>query len=239
MGSHVPARPWRLPIAAALLLVAAHAGAASLQVAPTNITVAAGRQAEGLLLGNTGSAPLQAQVRVYRWTQVDGEDVLAPTRDIAISPPMLEVPSGGEQLVRVVRLGPAPAATEASYRVVVDELPVAADSGEGLRFVLRYSIPVFVAPQAGATTHALSLARTRDGRALEIGNAGTGHAQVSDLAFITTDGQRHDIAPGLSGYVLPGANMRWALPAVAAARDGHFQARINGEATPRTLGADR
>ena len=54
-----------------------------------------------------------------------------------------------------------------------------------------------------------------------------------------TDGQRHDIAPGLSGYVLPGASVRWVLPATIAARDGHFQARINGEATPRTLGAGR
>src|SRR5690606_27632881 len=107
-----------------------------------------------------------AQVRVYRWTQVDGQDVLEATRDLAISPPMLEVASGGEQLVRVVRLGPAPAATEASYRVVVDELPVAAvdaaDGGEGLRFVLRYSIPVFVASQAGDTAHSLSLVRTPD-----------------------------------------------------------------------------
>lgn len=240
MGSHMPARAWRLLVAAALLLGAAHAGAASLQVAPTSITVAAERQAEGLLLGNTGNAPLHAQVRVYRWTQVDGQDVLEATRDLAISPPMLEVASGGEQLVRVVRLGPAPAAIEASYRVVVDELPVAAaDGGEGLRFVLRYSIPVFVASQAGTTAHSLSLVRTPDGQAIEISNAGNGHAQVSDLALITTDGQRHDIAPGLSGYVLPDSSVRWALPANAAARDGHFQARINGEATPRTLDAVR
>lgn len=235
MGPHLAPRHRRFALAAALLLASAHAGAASLQVAPTSITVDAARQAEGLLLANTGDASLHAQARVYRWTQVDGEDVLEPTRDLAISPPMLEVAAGGEQLVRVVRLGLAPATVEASYRVVVDELPVDDGGGEGLRFVLRYSIPVFIAAQAGEATPALSLGRSGDGRALEIANAGTGHARVSDLAFITADGQRHDIAPGLSGYVLPGASRRWQLPDAAVAGDGHFQARINGEATPRTL----
>lgn len=174
---------WLALLAGALLLAGAHAGAASLQVAPTTVTVAAGRNAEGLVLGNTGDAVLHAQARVFRWTRVEGEDALEPTSDLAVSPPMLQVPAGGEQLVRVVRLGPAPEATEASYRVIVDELPLdSGEDGHGLHFVLRYSIPVFLAPAGGDASPRLSAARSPDGRSFTIGNSGSGHAQVSDMA---------------------------------------------------------
>lgn len=120
----------RLLPAAVLLMAAATSEAASLQVAPTQVRVSAGRAADGLTLANNGSSPLQAQVRAYLWTQQDGEDVLVPTRDIAVSPPMVGLAGGATQLVRVVRLGPPPQdGAEAAYRILVDELPPADDTG--------------------------------------------------------------------------------------------------------------
>ncbi|WP_149193848.1 fimbrial biogenesis chaperone [Luteimonas suaedae] len=239
---------WRTGCVAALLLASAVAGAASLQVTPTTVVVPADRSADGLVLSNNGQAPLHAQVRVFRWTQANGEDVLEPTTELAISPPMLELPPGGEQLVRVIRLGPPPAEVEASYRVIVDELPLEQPDGpepqaKGLRFVLRYSIPVFVAPQSRQTTAPVLHARLAGGpeaRFLELENLGNGRAQVSDLAHVGPDGDRLVIAAGLSGYVLPGRNRRWALPAgLGTGSGGTFQARINGEAVERTLVLDR
>ena len=233
-------------LAALLLAVPAVGGAASLQVAPTTVTVPAHRSADGLFLSNNGTTPLHAQARVYRWTQAAGEDVLEPTTDLALSPPMLELPAGGKQLVRVVRLGPPPADIEASYRVIVDELPVQGDAGQadrpGLRFVLRYSIPVFIAPQGDAATAPVLHARiggAAGARHFELENTGNGHAQVSDLTHVAADGTRRVIATGLSGYVLPGQGRRWTLPHDLAASPGAtFQARINGEAVERTLALD-
>ncbi|TDK26079.1 molecular chaperone [Luteimonas aestuarii] len=239
---------WRrsLCCAAALLLAAAAAGAASLQVTPTTVTVPAERAADGLILSNSGSAPLHAQVRVFRWTQVDGEDVLEPSTDLAISPPMLELAPGGDQLVRIVRLGPPPTGTEASYRVIVDELPLddtPAPGRRGLQFVLRYSIPVFLAPHGNPATAPILHARIggdADDRFLQLDNLGNGHAQVADLTHVAADGHGRVIAQGLSGYVLPGQTRRWSLPAgLDATPGGSFQARINGEAVERTLVLDR
>lgn len=234
-------RCWRALWAALLLAMSAGVGAASLQVSPTTVEVSAARNAAGLTLTNHGDQPLTVQVRVFRWTQADGEDVLAPGSDLAISPPMLTLPAGGEQLVRIVRLGPPPT-QETAYRVVVDELPLDRDDGAGspgLRFVLRYSIPVFLAPagdSATAPTLHAQVAAPADGRAFHLENIGNGRAQVSDLAYVADDGGRQVIAAGLSGYVLPGQRRSWMLPpALATASGGSINARINGETQERTL----
>ncbi|WP_267120372.1 fimbrial biogenesis chaperone, partial [Xanthomonas sacchari] len=138
----------RLPALAALWLAAAGAAvAASLQVAPTSVSLRAEETAQGLWLSNSGDVPLRAQVRVFRWQQRDGEDVLDPSDRIALSPPMLQLAPHARQLVRVIRLDPAPAAGEDAYRILVDELPSQDASGNasaGLQFVLRYSVPVFL-----------------------------------------------------------------------------------------------
>ena len=232
-----------LALAAVLLAVSMPLCAADLQVAPTMVIIAADKGADGLTLRNSGARPLVAQVRVFAWEQNAGEDHLDPTEDLAISPAMLEIAPGAEQLVRIVRLADPPEAIERSYRVIVDEIPgprPASDVRMGLNFVLRYSIPVFVAPPA-QTMPVLHARLTHDGagRVLELENVGTAHAQIADLTHAGPDGRRM-IAAGLAGYVLPGRRRSWALP--ADARPGphaDIQARINGEPDVRSLLPDR
>ncbi|UWX04754.1 molecular chaperone [Pseudoxanthomonas sp. NC8] len=74
------------------------------------------------------------------------QDQLAPTRDLVASPAILEVAAGERQLVRLIRPRAEPSASEAAYRLVIDELPADASAPRdpGLRFLLRYSVPVFV-----------------------------------------------------------------------------------------------
>lgn len=243
-------RTWRSACASALAAAvfavgtpAAHG--ASLQVSPTSVTLPASQNAGGLTLTNTGDVPLRGQVRVFRWRQSDGEDRLEPTRDLIVSPPMLRLSPGQRQLVRVIRPGPAPVGEEAGYRLIVDELPDATlpdDDRRGLRFVLQYVIPVFLLPADGLPPAPELHARRAqsDGRAvLELRNVGRQHAQIADLQYVGADGRRHAIAPGLSGYVLPGQTHRWPLPAVALPpASGTFQARINGEPVAQTLPMD-
>lgn len=220
------------------------AAAASLQVSPTSVTLQARQNADGLTLTNTGTTPLHAQVRVFRWTQEGDEDKLEPTKDITISPPMLKLAPGAQQLVRVIRLGAPPADAETSYRLIVDELPV--ESGEtkpGLQFVLQYSVPVFLMPQGDPAIapqlHA-RLVRDGDRSLIEIANTGKAHAQVAELAYLSADGKSEVIAAGLSGYVLPGKTKRWPLPAaLTVSASGTFKARINGEPVVQTLSLDQ
>jgi fimbrial chaperone protein len=225
------------------LLLCATASGASLQVSPTSVTLQARQNADGLTLTNTGTKPLHAQVRVFRWTQQGNEEKLEPTRDLALSPPMLEIAPGAQQLVRVIRLGPPSAEAESSYRLIVDELPVETDETKpGLQFVLQYSVPVFVLQQDEAVIAPMlhtRLVREGDQSFLEIRNSGNEHAQVAELGYVTAAGERHTIAAGLSGYVLPGETRRWPLPAtVTVSGIGTFKARINGEPVEQSLPLD-
>lgn len=226
-------------------MFAAAAHGASLQVSPTSVVVPASQNAGGLTLENTGGTPLHGQVRVFRWRQKNGVDQLEPARDLVVSPPMLRLSPGQRQLVRVIRPGAPPVGEETAYRLIVDELPdpVAPDDARhGLRFMLQYVIPVFLLPADGPPPSPELHARRvqASGRAvLELHNTGRQHAQIADLQYVAPDGRRHAIAPGLSGYVLPGQVRHWSLPAIALPpASGAFQARINGEPVAQTLPMD-
>jgi fimbrial chaperone protein len=235
----------------ALLTATAASGlatASGLQVAPVTLSLQPSQSADGLWLSNTGDNVIHAQVRVYHWTQNADGDQLAPSQGLVISPPMLQLAAGQPQLVRVIRLGAppnGPGAVEDAFRVAVDELPVDMHGKKGLQFVLHYTVPVFVEPAGPAASPPMlhwDLQRDGDRVVLQVGNTGGSHAQLASLSFINGAGQRSEITPGLLGYVLPGATMRWVLkpPAAVFASGGMLEASINGEkATQKLSLADR
>ncbi|MET0327429.1 MAG: molecular chaperone [Luteimonas sp.] len=237
-------RRWslRLALAGALAAPALIAHASGLQVSPIGLRLATSSTAEAMWLTNTGSETIHAQVRVFRWTQAEGKDVLEPSRDLVVSPPMVSIAPGDRQLVRVIRqVPPAADGTETAYRVLVDELPVDGGASPGLKFVLRYSIPVFLAPAGDPTMKSTLQATwetTAEGPRLRVRNQGNGHAQIADVTWQGSDGKRRPLLPGLVGYTLPGATMSWKLPDDARRSGGVLRARINGETSESTLVVD-
>lgn len=228
---------WRGGLVAALFSLSGLAVGAGLQVSPVSLTIPPSQNADGIWLRNLSAAPLDAQVRVFRWTQEGGEDQLTPTRELLVSPPMLQLPVDGRQLVRAIRAQAppgGPGAVQVAYRLLIDELPVArGDKPQGLQFVMRHSLPVFVQP-AGAAPAPAQLGwklLTEDDRAvLQVSNTGASHAQLSDLVFTDAAGQVAEVHKGLMGYVLPGATMRWTLNVPAASlAQGSWKATINGK----------
>jgi fimbrial chaperone protein len=200
--------------------------AASLQVSPVSLDMPARQAAEGLWLSNSGTAPLQAQVRVYAWHQENGEDVLKPTNDVVASPPMLSIQPGQRQIVRIIRVGAglAPPPIEKTYRVVMDELPVSTQ-GAGVQFVLRYSVPIFVAAaiqtpgggvDADATKRPAPPVNWRvqgSGKAavLLASNNGEHHAKITQTSFTSKGGKKVILSEGLYGYVLAKSTRQWPL----------------------------
>jgi fimbrial chaperone protein len=226
---------------AAVVFLASLASASGLQVSPIGLRLLSAAQADALWLTNTGSEPIHVQVRVFRWSQANGKDVLEPSRDLVVSPPMVTIAPGDRQMVRVIRQVPAPSGTEASYRVIVDELPIDAGDQPGLKFVLRYSIPVFLAPLGDPpvrTALQASWDNTPDGPMLRVSNVGSGHAQIADVVWHGAKGQRTVLLSGLVGYALPGSSMSWHLPQGATQAGGAVKARINGETSESTLVVD-
>lgn len=236
-----------------LLGQAATASAASLQVSPISLEFAPKEQAQSLWLSNTGTVPLRAQVRVQQWTQTAEGDQLSPTRELLASPPVVEIPPGDRQMIRIIRPQGGVPAREESYRLIVDELPSAAVAGPGgtapagLQFLLRYSVPVFVSPvdplpvtgkPSDISALSASLQSGPTAPVLTVENKGTQRVKISQLVHVDQQGRRTSLVPGLLGYVLAGQRMQWPLTLPAAQAlpaGGTFKAKINADLEEQVL----
>ena len=152
--------------------------AASLQVAPVSIEAVAPAAAATISLRNKSTAPLNAQIRVFRWAQEGGEEKLIPSDAVVASPPMATLAPGAEYTVRLVRLSKEPVQGEESYRLLVDELPAAGtEQNKSVKLVIRYSIPVFFSSNDSAAAKLTWSIEGRGGRGyLVAANAGDRHA---------------------------------------------------------------
>lgn len=208
------------------------AQAEGLQVAPVSVTIPF--RSSVVWLTNQGSHAVRAQVRVYRWSQQDDEDVLAEATELVASPPFVSIEPGAQQVVRLVRLDAASERTcEQTFRIIVDELPAADQpTGEGLRYVMRFSIPVFVTnPACGEVAPILSwwLETNDAGPTLVAQNSGQRSAQLADLALLDAQGNRSEVGGGLAGYVLPGQTRRFQMSSVPAFNAaGSVEVSVNG-----------
>ena len=211
-----------------------------LQAGPTLIEFSPNAASARLRLRNTGDAPVAAQVRVYAWSQAGGEDVLQPSDDLAVSPPIAEVPAGGEQLVRLVNLAPAAAERDRTYRVVVDELPRPEERETSqVTLRLRYVIPAF-ARAADATDPALTCTLEANGARLACDNHGGRPAQLGQSRLLPGHGPAVVLNEGLFGYVLPGSRRVWpiapALPDDVSRAELRLETQLNGRSTTLPVG---
>src|SRR5262245_49752865 len=88
------------------------ANAASLLVRPTTVIMAKGESAATLTVTNSGKEAVTAQLRIFTWTQDQNQDHLEQSATVVASPPMLTIPAGQSQTVRLVRVLSVPAKAE-------------------------------------------------------------------------------------------------------------------------------
>lgn len=217
-----------------------NAVASGLQVSPVTLTLQGTQNADGIWLSNEGDQTINAQVRVYRWSQSGFSDRLSPSQGLVISPPMLALMPGERQLIRVIRTGSVSGGVEDAYRLSINELPPGTPGKNKLQFVLHYSLPVFIQPPVTTPLSAKlrwTVSRIDGGVFLDVSNQGGSHAQLSAATYINAHGARRVITPGLLGYVLPGSTMRWILPTQADnfPPGGKLEVTINGQKTEQTL----
>jgi fimbrial chaperone protein len=199
-------------LAAAIIAPAAHA--ADIRAAPTTLELAPGARTATLTVINEESRARKVQIRVMRWTQVDGQEVLAPTQDVVASPPFANLQAGQKYLVRVVRVTKAPPQGEESYRVLIDEVPDPNDVKPGaVNLILRQSIPAFFSDEPRRVSIVdWSMARQGSQLWLVAKNRGGRRLRLSDVAIQGGAGAPYQQA-GLVGYVLPGTTMRFPIAA--------------------------
>ncbi len=105
----------------ALCLVIGEAGAGSFQVNPIRVEMSKGATSAAITVRNDGNEPIVVQSSVVGWSQDKGQDVYAPTNEALVTPPIMTVPPGGEQIVRVGLRRAVDPQRELTYRLYLQE----------------------------------------------------------------------------------------------------------------------
>ena len=217
-----------LVVALCAIVGFAHAG--SFQVNPIRIDMAKGATSGSITLHNDGDEAIVVQSSIVGWSQDNGHDAYAPTTEALVTPPIMTVAPGRDQIVRVgLRRGPD-AQRELTYRVYLQEVPPPPRPDfTGLQVALRVGLPVFVQPVAATIRRLEWSAQIRpEGIVLTAQNTGNTHVQMTDFE-VRGAGAEEPVAHQSSlVYVLAGQRRTWTLsiPAdrVKAARELRLKA---------------
>lgn len=198
----------------ALLFGGVPVRADSLQVQPALVDVVTPGAASTITLRNEGPTPTNVQIRVFRWSQADGQESLQPTEDVVASPPAVTLLPGADYVARIVRVAKRPVVAEEAYRLLVDELPDASRVKTGtVKLLVRHSIPVFFgSPERTPPAVDWTISK-QDGRlVVSARNKGGTRLRISALSLRDAGGHKISFGGGLVGYALGQSTMRWAAP---------------------------
>ena len=199
--------------AAVILLFAGPAATAqSLAVLPVNILFSPGQKASSLTITNMGTSETAIQIRAFAWAQKDDEDQLTDSVAVVLSPPLATIAPGASQVVRLI-LRQLPQGREATYRILIDQIPPPAEPGI-VHMVLRMSIPIFAEPSTRAVPHVQFHLAVDSGKLVLVGiNDGLSHEVIRDVVLTTSDGRKLKGESNDSSYILAGVTRRWAIAA--------------------------
>jgi fimbrial chaperone protein len=166
---------------------------------------------------NTGSEESVMQVTLNKWTNAGSQFAYVQSQELAITPATFRLPAGGQQIVRIGMVSQAPVLTEASYRLLVEEVPQPADKDvTGTQLIVRHDVPVFVSP-SNAAKPALDISANcaASGAMLRIVNIGNVHAQVKSIAITSSASSPELGRRDVSEYLLPQTQREWSLLGIA------------------------
>jgi fimbrial chaperone protein len=202
--------PYSLAAIALVFSAGLAARAQSLSVLPVNIQMAPGEQATTLTVTNQGATKTAVQIRAYAWNQDGNDDQLTASNEMVVSPPIATINPGDSQVVRLILRQP-PQGKEATYRILLDQIPPAAEPGI-VHLVLRLSIPIFAQPTTRADAHVEFRAEVKDGQTYLVAtNDGLRHEAIRGIELSTVDGRKIKTESSASPYILAGTTRRWKI----------------------------
>ena len=209
-------------------LSAAYGG--SFSVSPIKVELAGDQRASTITIRNDSGAPITIQVDPTEWSQREGEDVLAATKEIVAGPPIFKLGPGEEQIVRVGRLIGPVQDSEKAYRLLLREVPEAAT--RGLAVALRISLPIFVTPKTKIAPQ-LSFEWLKDaaGVHLRARNTGSQHIRVAGFTAELADDPVNQVHHAEAFYVLAGTYRDFPLGTARAPQAARVRAMIDGVET--------
>jgi fimbrial chaperone protein len=190
------------------------AAAGTFSISPVRVELSGQQRTEALTVRNEEvgkDVVVQAQALV--WSQHDGQDVLAETRDLIVTPPVFTLAGGAQQIIRVAVRRAPDAKQELTYRLIVQEVPPEAPKNfTGLQVALRLSLPIFIAPQIRSAPDLVWRSAWQADGSLRVGvdNHGNAHAQITDFVVRAKNSDAM-LKNSVVKYVLPGGSANWVL----------------------------
>lgn len=190
-------------------------GASALQISPLRLEFSESHKHTTLTVKNRGTSPSLVQVEVFRWAQQNGHDVLEPSRDVLVSPPVFSLGPNSEQLIRAIVRRQPDQTREVTYRILLREVAsdFASDTdNEAIRVLLGFSLPVFLRPndETQLSVRWRVVQSEHNKLKLYLHNQGTQHVQVVSVDIQNDKGKILSKQPEMA-YVLPDNQREWLL----------------------------
>jgi fimbrial chaperone protein len=200
---------------ASVALFSGNSLAGSVTVFPLRVTFDSTRTADVVTVRNTDNKTLTLQTTVHKWTQADGEMVLLPTRDVLLAPPLIEIPPGESQSIRLVLRKEINDKDQEAYRLVLQELiRTGTTQGAQMQMAFRVTLPVFVTAKNPTPPVPVAVVVNEAGQTyLKIKNTGKSHVQITKLNVLDSQGSVATHSSML--YVLPGSIVPVKIPNLA------------------------
>lgn len=194
-------------------------------IQPLKLNLSGRQKNTSIELTNLTNQTLPIQIKLFSWSQKNGEQVLEPSRDVFFAPPITNVEANSKQTVRFRLKRGADVDRERSYRLFIEQLPPTNPAlAAAMDFRLRFNIPLFVAAVRYSDPDFLVTATAVEGGLrVRLNNRGKSHVKVKNVA-VYKRGVRlsaptvKDVissVPGSSAgtsYALPGTELEWLLP---------------------------
>lgn len=204
--------------------------AVGFNIQPLRLDMSARSRTSSLELTNLTDKDIPVQIKVLKWSQEDGKDVLVPTRDIFLAPPITNVKASGKQVIRFRLKKGADVETEKSYRVYVEQIPPSDPRlRAGMEFRIRFSVPLFISPiRYSEPQFTVTTRDTPDGIAVKLQNSGNIHLRVKGITVHKASTDESTIKSGQNitqagnsitnnAYTLPGTSQEWLIKLPAGA----------------------
>jgi fimbrial chaperone protein len=187
--------------------------AGSYTVKPVRIELSARQLRTTIQIQNLGDEPTTIQAHVVAWSAKGAEEVLTDNDEILLNPPIFTIPAGRTQFVRLGLRRPPPDTREATYRLILEEVPPPPKPGfNGLNTVLKISVPIFFKPRVSSPQLAWTVQRTSDQEVkLSVQNSGNAHVQIRKLAVTAGEAPESGFVQGTVTYVLQNARKEWVI----------------------------
>ena len=191
------------------LFVPALSSAGNFRVSPVRLQFDPGTKTGVVRVTNNGDESVTVQLNTKKWTQSEsGVEEYNKTEDIVYFPKIVTIGREEERIIRVGYKGKKNIASEKTYRLYLEELPVIKPGEMALKFALTMGVPIFISPAKEIEKPSIeNLSFSNGTLAVKVRNDGNIHFIVGAITASGLDGKGREVFKTTQNgwYVLAGA----------------------------------